>query len=109
MLRQPGTLYATLATGEVANFYQVQAFNRSARPISLRIAVSGPRGATLTTLGRLDRIDAYGQIDGRVVVTVPASALSGPSTPVRFLVSTEQGPEQPIDSAFLGPAAGGSR
>ena len=109
VLRQPGTLYATLATGEVANFYQVQAFNRSARPISLRIAVSGPRGATLTTLGRLDRIDAYGQIDGRVVVTVPASALSGPSTPVRFLVSTEQGPEQPIDSAFLGPAAGGSR
>jgi len=109
VLRQPGTLYATLAGGEVANFYQVQAFNRTARPAVLRIAVSEPRGATLTALGTFDRIDAYGQIDGRVVVSVPATALSGTSTPIRFLVITDRGVEQRIDSAFLGPVPGTGR
>jgi len=109
VLRQPGTLYATLATGDVANFYQVQAFNRTARPATFTIEVSSPRGATLTALGQVGRVDAYGQLDGRVMLQVPAAALSGPSTPVRFVVRTDHGGEQLIDSAFLGPAAGAGR
>jgi cytochrome c oxidase accessory protein FixG len=104
VLRQPGTLYATLATGDVANFYQVQAFNRTGRPASFTIDVREPRGATLTTLGRVDRVDAYGQLDGRVMLQLPVSALAGPSTPVRFVVRTDRGVEQLIESAFLGPA-----
>jgi len=104
VLRQPGTLYATLATGDVANFYQVQAFNRTSHPASFTIDVREPRGATLKTLGRLDRVDAYGQLDGRVLLQIPAAALSGPSTPVRFVIRTDRGAEQQIDSAFLGPA-----
>jgi cytochrome c oxidase accessory protein FixG len=109
VLRQPGTLYATLATGDVANFYQVQAFNRTARPATFTIEVSSPRGATLTTLGQVGRIDAYGQLDGRVMLQVPRTALAGASTPVRFLVRTSDGRQQQIDSAFLGPAAAAAR
>jgi cytochrome c oxidase accessory protein FixG len=104
VLRQPGTLYATLATGDVANFYQVQAFNRTGRPASFTIDVREPHGATLTTLGRVDRVDAYGQLDGRVMLQLPVSALAGASTPVRFVVRTDRGAEQLIESAFLGPA-----
>jgi len=105
LLRQPGTLYATLPTGEVANFYQVQAFNRTPRPASFTIEVRSPRGATLTALGEVGHVGAYGQLDGRVMLQVPRAALSGPSTPVRFVVRTADGREQLIDSAFLGPAA----
>ena len=104
VLRQPGTLYATVAGGEVANFYQLQAFNRTARPVSFTLEVSSPRGATLTTLGNVSQIEAYGQIDGRVILRVAPASLTGPSTPVRFVVRTDRGDEQQIDSAFLGPA-----
>jgi cytochrome c oxidase accessory protein FixG len=103
ILRQPGTLYATLATGEVANFYDIQAFNRTARATSFTIEVSEPRGATLTSLGQIDHVDPYGQLDGRLVLRVPPTELSGPSTPVRFAVRTHDGVVQTIDSAFLGP------
>jgi hypothetical protein len=103
ILRQPGTLYATLATGEVANFYDVQAFNRTARPASFTIEVTEPRGAALTPLGALDRVDAYGQVDGRLVLRLPTAALTGPSTPVRFAVRSGDGAVQMIESAFLGP------
>src|SRR6185369_5713230 len=105
LLRQPGTLYATLTTGEIANFYQVQAFNRTSRATSFTIEVRSPRGATLIALGEAGHLDAYGQLDGRVVLQVPRTALSGPSTPVRFVVRTSDGKEQLIESAFLGPAA----
>jgi polyferredoxin len=104
VLRQPGTLYATVGNGEVANFYQVQAFNRSGRAATYTLQVSSPRGATLTTLGEIGKVGAYGQLDGRVVVRVPTSSLAGASTPVRFVVRTDTGVEQQIDSAFLGPA-----
>jgi cytochrome c oxidase accessory protein FixG len=106
VLRQPGTLYATAGEGEVANFYQVQAFNRSGRATSFTLQVSSPRGATLTSLGNVGHVDAYGQLDGRVVLRVPTSSLAGPSTPVRFVVRSDAGVEQTIDSAFLGPASG---
>lgn len=105
VLRQPGTLYAELPNGDVSNFYQVQAFNRTSRAESFTIEVRSPRGATLTPLGPLDHVDAYGQLDGRLMLRVPLSALTGPSTPVRFVIRTQDGAEQPIDSAFLGPAA----
>jgi cytochrome c oxidase accessory protein FixG len=109
VLRQPGTLYATLAGGDVANFYQVQAFNRTARTASFTIEVSSPRGATLTSLGAVGSVEAYGQMDGRVLLRLPASALAGPSTPVRFVVRGGDGESQVIDSAFLGPATDTSR
>lgn len=109
LLRQPGTLFATLADGELANFYQVQAFNRTARPAAFTIEVASPRGATVTLLGAVNKVDGYGQLDGRVVVSVPPASLTGASTPVRFVVRTDRGGEQQVDSAFLGPAAGSVR
>jgi cytochrome c oxidase accessory protein FixG len=109
VLRQPGTLYATLGSGEVANFYQVQAFNRTRHAESFTIDVREPRGATLTALGRIGAVDPYGQFDGRVMLRVPAASLAGPSTPVRFVVRTLRGTEITIESAFLGPGSGPSR
>lgn len=109
VLRQPGSLYATLPSGDITNFYQVQAFNRTAQARSFTIEVSSPRGATLTPLGPVGSVDAYGEVDGHLMLRVPAAALSGPSTPVRFLIRSPGGVEQEIDSAFLGPAAAAAR
>ena len=108
ILRQPGTLYATLAGGEVANFYTIEALNRSSHPAPFTIDVLEPRGATVTTLGPSPEVPAYGVMDGRLLLRLPEGAITGPSTAVKFAIRSNGRLVQQIDSAFLGPAAGPS-
>src|SRR4029079_8140203 len=89
ILRQPGTLYAVAAAGDVANFYTVQVFNRTRRSTTFSIEVVEPRGATVTALGPLGRIDPDAIVESRVLVRAPHDALAGASTPVRFVVRSE--------------------
>ena len=105
ILRQPGTLYTTLAGGEVANFYEVQVLNRRGRHETFTIEALEPSGATVTALGQLGRIEPYGVAEGRLLLRVPPGSLVGGSTPVRFAVRTQAGLVQTIDSAFVGPAS----
>lgn len=105
ILRQAGTLYTTTADGELANFYTVQAFNRSNRPIRFAIDVVEPKGATVIPVGRLDEVGPHALLEGRLLVSAPASALTGVRTPVRFAVRVEGEPAGEIESSFLGPAA----
>jgi len=105
ILRQPGTLYTTLAGGDVANFYEVQVLNRRGRQETFTIEALEPRGATVTTLGQLGQIEPYGVAEGRLLLRVPPDSLLGTSTPVRFAVRTQAGMVQTIDSAFVGPAS----
>jgi cytochrome c oxidase accessory protein FixG len=104
ILRQPGTLYATDADGDFANFYSVEALNRTASPARFSIEVVQPSGATVTTLGPLGDVGPYGVAEGRLMLRLPAGHVSGASTPVRFAVRAADGSVQTIDSAFLGPA-----
>ncbi len=102
ILRQPGTLYASLAGGDIANFYTVQAFNRTGHATDFAIEIVAPRGATVTALGPLGRIDPYGLVESRLLLRVPLAALAGASTPVRFAVRSE-GHVQEVESVFVGP------
>ena len=104
ILRQPGTIYTVVAGGDVANFYNVQALNRTSQARHYSIQVTEPAGATITPLGELGVVSPYGLSEGRVLLRLPPAALAGASTPVRFSVKTDQGVEQVIESAFLGPA-----
>lgn len=107
ILRQPGTMYTTVGAGEIANFYDIQAFNRTPHPARFAIDVIEPAGATLTALGAMGEVAPYALLESRLLVRVPAAALEGASTPVRFAVRTDRGAVQTVDSAFLGPASGG--
>jgi cytochrome c oxidase accessory protein FixG len=104
ILRQPGTLYATVAGGDVANFYTVQALNRTDRSTDFQIEILEPRGATITTLGPSGRVEPYGVAESRLLLRLRTDALAGPSTPVRFAIRSEGHVVQEIDSAFLGPS-----
>jgi cytochrome c oxidase accessory protein FixG len=103
ILRQPGTLYAGVAGGDVANFYTVQAFNRTGRSMPFAVDVLEPRGVTVTVLGPPGVVDRYGTFESRLLVRAPRTALAGASTPVRFAIRSEGRILQEIDSAFLGP------
>jgi cytochrome c oxidase accessory protein FixG len=109
ILRQPGTLYATVAGNEVANFYTVEALNRTSHAAPFSIEVSEPRGATVTTLGAPPEIPPNGVLDMRLLLRLPTSSISGPSTAVKFVVRSHGRVVQKIDSAFLGPAPGTER
>ena len=104
ILRQPGTLYTTTLGGDLANFYTVQAFNRTSRAVRFSIDVVEPQGATVMAVGALDEVGPHGLLEGRLLLRAPVSALSGVSTPVRFVVRADA--EEPVEvkSSFLGPA-----
>jgi len=103
ILRQPGTLYAQTDAEHVANFYNVQVINRSARPHALEYRVLDLAGATITPLGAIDRVDAYGLIESRLLLRVPQGSLHGPATAVRLEVRSDGQTVRTIDSSFLGP------
>ena len=103
ILRQPGTLYATVAGGDFANFYTLEAMNRSNRPTPISIEVVEPKGAAVTVLGSSSLVPPYGALDARLVVRLPATAIHGTTTRVRFAVRSDGRTLQSIESAFLGP------
>ena len=104
VLRQPGTLFATVNGGDIANFYNVQVFNRTSRNLPFEIAVVEPQGARIMPLGPLSAVGAYALLEGRLLVTIPPANLHGSGTPVRFEVRAGGRTVQTIDSSFLGPA-----
>ena len=104
ILRQPGTMYATLDDGAVANFYTVQVLNRSVRAHVLDYRVVTPAGARIVPLGPIGRVDAQGLIESRLLVQLPRQALLAGATPVRFEVRDSDSLLATIDSSFLGPA-----
>jgi len=104
ILRQPGTLYTTITGGDVANFYTVQALNRTNRTRAFTIEVVTPAGATISSLGELGGVSPYGLAESRVMLRLRQGDLKGASTAVRFAVRADDGVVQTIDSSFVGPA-----
>jgi cytochrome c oxidase accessory protein FixG len=104
VLRQPGTLYVDLPGGDVANFYTVQALNRTSEPAAYRVTVLEPDGAAITPLGAFGSVAPYSVADGRFLIRVPGARLDGVSTPVRVRVDASGLREQVLESTFIGPA-----
>jgi cytochrome c oxidase accessory protein FixG len=102
MLRQPGTLFAEMEGG-IGNFYNLQVINRTGRARPLEYAAVAPSGATITALGEIDRVGAHGVIESRLIVRVPAAALTGASTPVRIEVRSAGLLVDVVNTVLLGP------
>jgi cytochrome c oxidase accessory protein FixG len=103
ILRQPGTLYATLDEGAVGNFYNVQVINRTNRAHTLEYRAIQPLGATITALGPVGQIAPHGLVESRLLLRIPKDKLTAPSLPVRFEVRSNGELLETIDSSFLGP------
>jgi polyferredoxin len=106
VLRQPGTLFATLPDGEIANFYNVQVFNRTRDNRPFEIVVTNPKGASVTPLNLLSPVGPHALLEGRLLVTVAAGQASGVSTPVTLEVRQDGKAVQTISSSFIGPTPG---
>jgi polyferredoxin len=107
ILRQPGSLYASLPDGDVANFYTVQALNRTSRPATFVLDVLEPRQAVATTLGAIEPVEPHALRDGRFLIRMPRAALTGPSTRIKVRITAPGHEALILESSFLGPPAGG--
>ena len=103
ILRQAGTLHATLPDGAVANFYTVQVFNRTGQRLPFEIRAVSPAGATVTRLGLAPEVRPHALLEGRLLLALPAAALTATATPVRFDVRVDGRAVRHIDSSFIGP------
>jgi cytochrome c oxidase accessory protein FixG len=104
ILRQPGTLYASVDNDGIANFYNIQVINRTGRSHTLDYDVESPAGVEIVSLGSLDRIDPHGLIESRLLLRAPRSALAGASTPVRVAVKLDGQPLMTVSTSLIGPA-----
>ncbi|MEO5819200.1 MAG: cytochrome c oxidase accessory protein CcoG [Vicinamibacteraceae bacterium] len=101
ILRQAGSLFATTSDGDIVNFYTVQLFNRTAVDRPFAIVATWPVGARVTALGPLAHVQAHGLLDTRLMVSVPASSLSGAASPLRFEVRVAGTAPQIIESSIV--------
>ena len=101
ILRQPGALYLPLEGGSGGNLYSVQIVNRTSRTRTLEFRVTSPGGAAVTPLGPVGTTPPHGLVEGRLLVALPAGAVSAASTPIRFEVRADGEVVDTIDSAFL--------
>lgn len=102
IMRQPGTLYSKNADGSYVNFYIVQITNKTYSDIPVSVQLVTPEGGTIIPLGMYSHIAGQSSIEGRVMVSLPPSAMTNSRTPVLFNITAGDHSEQ-IRSTFLGP------
>jgi cytochrome c oxidase accessory protein FixG len=104
ILRQPGTLAASVGRDNVANFYNVQVINRTSRTQQLEYRVTTPTEARVMPLGPIEHAGPNALLDSRLLIEVPASRLAGPATPVTLEVRSNGRLVDTIQSSFINPA-----
>jgi cytochrome c oxidase accessory protein FixG len=103
VLRQPGTMFATLPNGDVSNFYNVQVFNRTPDTVTFDISVIEPAGATVAPLSLQPSVESHALVEGRLLLTMPKALAVGPGTSVRLRVRAHGETVQQVDTFFVGP------
>jgi hypothetical protein len=77
--------------------------NRSARAHTLEYRVTEPAGGVVAPLGDVERVPPHRVVESRLVLRLPAAALTGAATPVRFEVLADGAVIEQVESSFLGP------
>jgi cytochrome c oxidase accessory protein FixG len=103
VLRQPGTLFTTTADGQIANFYTLQVFNRTNRPVNFSLEILEPAGGQILRLGPFDQVGPHSLLESRFLLQVPPDRLTSASTPVRIGVRTDGVPASEVTTRLLGP------
>ena len=110
VLRDRNPLFVALSDGGIRNGYTVKILNKHHEKRAFRFAVTGISGTQVTILGMAadgpqlldvgpDRLRSF-----RVFVKAPRRALTGETTPIRFvLTDTKDGRTADHDSTMRGP------
>lgn len=103
ILRTPGVLYAQLEGSRYSNIYSITVLNKTFESMSVDIKLITPTEGEIRTIGNFTSLDPQTVQEGRFLLILPASSLSGPSTQVEFAVISGGVELERIRSTFIGP------
>ncbi|MCP9290598.1 cytochrome c oxidase accessory protein CcoG [Gracilimonas sediminicola] len=104
ILREPGTLYQELPNNMYSNIYNLKVLNKTFEDLDFELRLESPEGE-IVSLGNVDIIPSQNSAEGRFLVKLPESELSGSQTELTFGVYSNGEKLETITSGFLGPAS----
>lgn len=103
ILREPGTLYQELPDNRYSNIYNVRMLNKTFRDMPVEIRLEQPAGE-FVALGNITSIEPQNSADGRFMVQLADSVLTGSQTELTFGIYSGDEKLETVTSGFLGPA-----
>lgn len=103
-MREPGTLYQELPNNMFSNIYNLKVLNKTFEDIDFELRLESPEGE-IVSLGNVDIIPSQNSAEGRFLVKLPVSELTGLQTELTFGVYSNGEKLETITSGFLGPAS----
>ena len=102
-LRNPGTLYQELPTGEVANFYTVRVMNKSSEPLEVEVRLLAPEGS-LEVPGSPLVVSPQSSLERPAVVALPSDRVRPRENEIVVGVFSEGKKIQQFETNFVAPA-----
>ena len=103
ILRTPGVLYGQLEGGRYSNMYSITVLNKTFESMPVEIKLISPAEGDIRPIGDFTSLDPQTIKEGRFLLILPASSLTGPSTQVEFAVMSGNVELERIRSSFIGP------
>ena len=103
ILREPGTLYQELPDNRYSNIYNVKMLNKTFKEMPVEIRLEQPAGE-LVALGSISSIEPQNSAEGRFMIQLADSVLSGSQTELIFGIYSGDEKLETVNSGFLGPA-----
>jgi polyferredoxin len=103
ILRQPGTLYQKLQNNQYSNIYEIKVINKTFHDLDYELTLVEPAAGTLAPLGELDKVPAQASLEGRFIIKLPDSVLTGSKTKLKFNVFLNGEHTETVESGFISP------
>lgn len=104
ILRTPGTLFQELPNGQIQNLYSFQVVNKSFDDRQINLRLLQPQG-TIVIVGGENTLNVAADDIAKATffVRVDPEDLPSPKTPLKIVVSDQNGPLEEVESIFAGP------
>jgi cytochrome c oxidase accessory protein FixG len=103
ILRTPGVLFGQLEGDRYSNMYSITVLNKTFETKPVQIKLISPADGDIRTIGDFTNLDPQTIKEGRFLLILPASSLTGPATQVEFAVMSGDVELERIQSSFVGP------
>ena len=103
VFRQPGTLFQELPNNVYSNIYQLRVINKTFDEMNYEIRLLQPEGE-MVSLGEVSGVQPQASAEGRFLIKLPESSLSGLQTDLTFGVYVDGEQIETVKTGFLGPS-----
>lgn len=104
ILRQPGTLFQELPNNHYSNIYEIKVINKTFHDLDYKVTLASPSVGELTPLGDLNSVPSQSSMEGRFIVKLPDSVMTGDKTELEFNVYLNDELTETVESGFIGPS-----